>query len=63
MPTKKRAGKKVEKNPFETHLWSEVNNLTVCVSCWIVKRHDGKNKPCKGPSTITTRGLARCPAL
>lgn len=42
----------------EKHLWFEWHGMTCCKLCGIVKRADGKNKPCKGEVKITLRRAA-----
>lgn len=34
------------------HIWIEKWGLTVCQTCLIVQRADGKNKPCRGPGKL-----------
>lgn len=38
------------------HDWHERFDLTCCRNCGIVKRADGKNKPCKGSVKVGPRG-------
>jgi hypothetical protein len=37
------------------HVWFEKDNLTACCRCGIVRRADGKNKPCRAPTRISQR--------
>lgn len=44
--------------PEGQHLWMqrpEKDNWPWCLVCGLVKRRDGKNKPCKGPTRIALR--------
>ena len=44
----------VEKNPG-VHVWVSLEDYKVCFLCGVIKRKDGKNKPCKGISRIITK--------
>lgn len=43
------------------HIWAKMkssnilNELHVCRECGIIRRKDGKNKPCKGKVRVTLR--------
>lgn len=41
------------------HEWFEWRGMTCCKKCGIVKRRDGKNKPCKGVVRVTLRRAAQ----
>jgi hypothetical protein len=34
------------------HVWFEKDDLTSCCRCGIVRRADGKNKPCRGAAKL-----------
>ena len=34
------------------HTWGLRCGLMVCTTCWVVRRFDGKNRPCKGKSKL-----------
>lgn len=38
---------------MKRHAWIKAHDLTVCKVCGVVKRKDGKNKPCKGAAQVT----------
>lgn len=37
------------------HIWGVMLGHPCCWRCGFVRRADGKNKPCRGPTPITTR--------
>jgi hypothetical protein len=37
------------------HLWHKRFGLTCCKACGIVRRADGRNKPCPGPVRLGLR--------
>jgi hypothetical protein len=37
------------------HYWMMFNNLPCCAHCGIVRRRDGKNKPCRGKVRVALR--------
>lgn len=38
------------------HVWFQYHALTCCRVCGLVKRRNGLNNPCKGPTRIELRG-------
>lgn len=40
------------------HYWMMFNNLPCCAHCGIVRRRDGKNKPCRGKVRVELRDAA-----